>query len=85
MVFDLLLKDGEVIDGTGAPRKKADVGIVGQRVALLGPGDGATASRVIDVRGLVVCPGFVDLHTHNDFLLPLKDHDVVIKPFVRQV
>jgi N-acyl-D-aspartate/D-glutamate deacylase len=84
MVFDLLLKNGEVIDGTGAPRKKADVGIMGQRVSLLGPGDGATARRVIDAQGLAVCPGFVDLHTHNDFLLPLKDHDVVIEPFVRQ-
>jgi N-acyl-D-amino-acid deacylase len=84
MVFDLLIKNGVVIDGTGAQRKRADIGITGQRVALLGSGDGATASRVLDAQGLAVCPGFVDLHTHNDFLLPLKDHDVVIEPFVRQ-
>ena len=84
MELDLLIKGGEVIDGTGAPRYKADLGITGKRISLLGSGEGAVARRVIDAPGLAVCPGFVDLHSHVDFLLPLADHDVVIEPFVRQ-
>lgn len=63
--YDVIIKDGTVIDGTGAPGRKADVGIVGDRVAEIGDLDG-TATRTIDAEGRLVTPGFVDIHSHLD-------------------
>jgi len=59
--FDLILRDGEVIDGTGAPRRRADVGIRGDTIAAIGDLANATATISLDARGQVVAPGFIDL------------------------
>lgn len=64
--FDLLLTGGRVIDGTGNPWLYADVGVRDGRIVAVGRLEGATARRVIDVRGKVVAPGFIDLHSHAD-------------------
>ncbi len=64
--FDLVLRGGHVVDGTGIPRYTADVAIRGARIAEIGRVDAARARRSIDVDGLVVAPGHVDLHTHYD-------------------
>jgi len=63
-VLDVLLRGGEVIDGTGAPRRRADVGIRDGRVVLDARGEDAV--RTVDAGGLVITPGFVDIHTHYD-------------------
>ncbi|HKA15684.1 MAG TPA: amidohydrolase family protein [Myxococcota bacterium] len=63
--FDLLIRGGTIVDGTGAPRRAGDVGIRGGRVAALGVVRG-TAARTIDADGCAVAPGFVDIHTHYD-------------------
>ncbi len=63
--FDLLIRGGTVVDGSGAPGVKEDVGIVGERIALVGASAGKTARRTIDATGLVVTPGFIDPHTHT--------------------
>lgn len=63
--FDLLLRSGTIVDGTGRPGFVGDVGIRGDRIAAIGR-LGATAARVIDVQGLIVAPGFVDAHAHSD-------------------
>lgn len=63
--FDLLIRNGVVIDGTGGPRQNVDVGVVGDRIVFLGDAEGMRARRVIDAQGLVVAPGFIDPHTHS--------------------
>ncbi len=64
-MFDVAIVGGEVIDGTGAPRRRADVGIRDGRIVEIGELVGR-ADRVIDAEGKVVTPGFIDVHTHYD-------------------
>jgi len=64
--FDLVVKNGMIIDGTGAPRFRDDLGIKDGRIAKIGRIAAHEAARVIDADGLVVAPGFIDLHTHYD-------------------
>ena len=65
MAFDLIIRGGTVVDGTGAPPVTADVAVDGDRIAEVGRVEGR-AHREIDADGLVVTPGFVDIHTHLD-------------------
>ena len=64
-VLDVVLRGGDVVDGTGAPRRRADIGIRDGRLVAVGAVD-EDASRTMSLDGLVVAPGFVDLHTHYD-------------------
>jgi N-acyl-D-amino-acid deacylase len=68
---DLLIRDGDVVDGTGAPARRADVAIRGERIVAIEPGYAGPARRVIEARDHVVAPGFIDVKTHSDFTLPL--------------
>ena len=63
---DILIRGGSVIDGTGAPSFAADVAITGDRITAIGPALSCHAGRVIEAEGLVVAPGFIDVHTHDD-------------------
>jgi len=65
MTFDLAIRNGTLVDGTGAPSREADIGVRGERVVAVGELD-ETATREIDADGMLVTPGFVDLHTHLD-------------------
>jgi len=65
MAHDLLITNGTIVDGTGGPRFKGDVAVQGGKIAALGKGNGSAAT-VIDAAGKIVCPGFVDPHTHYD-------------------
>ena len=64
--FDYVIKGGTIIDGLRTPRYVADVGISDGRIGYIGRIDGAAGERVLDAEGLIVAPGFVDLHTHYD-------------------
>lgn len=66
-VFDLLLRGGEVVDGTGATRRRADVVVRGDRIVVVGEVDPSVRARAtLDTNGAVVAPGFVDAHAHAD-------------------
>ena len=79
-MFDLVLAGGRVVDGTGSPWFRADVGIRGDRIAAVGALGRAEARRRLDVAGRVVAPGFVDTHVHADLAL-LADplHEAAIR------
>ena len=62
--YDLLLRNGRVVDGTGSAWFTADVAIRGDLIAAIGPRLEGPAARVIDLEGQVVAPGFIDIHTH---------------------
>ena len=64
---DLLVRDGWIVDGTGRPPYRGDVAIAHGRIEHVGPVDGHRADRVIEAGGRVVCPGFVDPHSHSDW------------------
>lgn len=79
LMLDLVLRGGSVIDGTGGPARRLDVGVRDGRLVL---GDNATSSpavKKIDVTGLVLCPGFVDMHVHSDLAMlrePAAEHAI---------
>ena len=66
MAHDLVIRNAHLVDGTGAAARAADIAIDGDRITAIGDLSAATAKREIDASGLVVSPGFIDLHTHLD-------------------
>src|SRR5438093_6652973 len=69
MEFDLLLRGGWVLDGSGGPAFRADIALLDTMIAAVGRLDGAGAERVVDVSGLTIAPGFIDAHVHGDLML----------------
>ncbi len=65
-VFDLVIKNGHIVDGTGSPWYAGDIGIRGGRIAAIGRLDGAKATRTVDAAGAVVAPGFIDMLGQSD-------------------
>lgn len=73
-MFDVLIRQATVIDGTRAPRFTADIGIIGDRIDSIGDLSAAQARQTIDGTGLVAAPGFIDVHTHADGWLLKSPH-----------
>ena len=76
MAFDILIKNGTIIDGTGGLRYKSDLGITGGKISAIASLEESEAGTVIDGTGLVVSPGFIDMHSHSDVTLlddPLRE------------
>ena len=71
-VYDLVFREARVVDGTGGPSYVASVAVEGGRIATVGAVDAAEARRLVDAAGLVVAPGFVDVHTHAEEGLRLR-------------
>lgn len=71
--YDILVKNGKIIDGTGNPWFHGDIGIRGDTIVEIGDLSGKTAVKIIDARGMAVSPGFIDMHTHCDYGLDRPD------------
>ncbi len=72
-MFDVLLRGGWVVDGTGAPPWRADLAVTGDRIAAIGHLAPATAAREVDASGRYLMPGFVDTHVHADASASARD------------
>jgi len=81
-LFDIIIKNGRVVDGTGNPWFKTDVGIKEGKIQKIGIIDASEGETVISAEGLVVSPGFIDIHSHADFILPLANHIDILAPLV---
>ncbi len=66
MRCDLIIRDATILDGTGAPRRRGDVGVTGERITQVGDLGGASADREVLAGGRAIAPGFIDAHTHDD-------------------
>lgn len=84
MDLDLVIENGTVIDGTGRPGFRADVGILKGRLAAVASNGSLAGRQSLDATGLVVAPGFIDIHSHSDWILPLPDHDAILAPLLLQ-
>lgn len=76
--YDLIIRGGKIVDGTGNPWFYGDVAVRGDRIAAIGPLSKSSAKREIEARGLVVAPGFIDMHSHSDWAL-LEDGEAQSK------
>ncbi len=80
MHFDIIIRNGIVVDGSGAPPFKADIGVKQGVIAKIGDLSGHTGENIIDAQGLIVAPGFIDVHNHSDisvFAVPTADNYVL--------
>src|SRR5512143_3353288 len=82
MEFELVIQNGTVIDGTGQSRRRADMGLKDGKIADIG--EHLAGHKTLDAAGLVVTPGFIDIHSHSDWILPLEDHAAILAPLLRQ-
>lgn len=71
-MYDLVIKNGKIIDGTGAPWYRSDVAVVGEKIVKIAPTISSAARKTIDASRLIVCPGFIDAHSHSDLSLFLN-------------
>src|SRR5918997_3064635 len=77
--YDLILRGGRIVDGTASPWYAADLAITGDTIARIAPTINEPAKRVVNVKGLIVAPGFIDIHTHarrGIFEVPTADNYV---------
>jgi N-acyl-D-amino-acid deacylase len=76
--YELVLRNGKIVDGTGNPWFYADLAVKGDKIAAMGKVAANAGKREIDVKGLIVAPGFIDMHSHSDFTI-LEDGNAMSK------
>ncbi len=84
MSYDIIIKNGKIIDGAGNPWYRADIGIKDGFIIKIRPTLNEDADKVIDASNMVVCPGFIDVHSHTDYGLILGHQFTRVASFIRQ-
>ncbi len=84
MHYDLIICNGTIVDGSGKKRFTGDIAVKDKRIAEIGSLAGATADIEIDAAKKVVCPGFIDIHSHIDFTVAGENHADLLKPLIMQ-
>ena len=84
MSYDIIIKNGKIIDGAGNPWYHGDVAIKDGKIAKISTRIVEDGSKVISANGLVVCPGFIDVHSHTDYVLVLGSRFTRVESFIRQ-
>jgi N-acyl-D-amino-acid deacylase len=84
--FDLVIAGGTIVDGTGRPRFRGDLGVRGGRIAAIASDDGVPPAgrQTLDATGKIVAPGFIDINSHTDWVLPRDDQAAVLAPLLLQ-
>lgn len=83
-MYSLLIKNGKIIDGTGNPWLYADVAVKGERIVRIGQIEGDSSEKTIDAKNLLVCPGFIDQHSHADLVFVIADQYKYLEGRIRQ-
>lgn len=83
-MVDLIIRGGLIVDGTGADPYPGDVAVAGGKIFAVGRWEGGEAGEVIEARGRVVCPGFVDVHSHADLMIPHPEREEILEPLALQ-
>jgi N-acyl-D-amino-acid deacylase len=84
MNFDVILDNGTILDGTGTAATQGSVALSGDRIAAVGDLAGADARTRIDCAGKAIAPGFIDMHSHSDWVIPDAGHGAVLAPLLEQ-
>jgi N-acyl-D-amino-acid deacylase len=84
MEFDLVISNADVIDGTGRQRFRADVGLLAGKIAAISPDAPLAGRQRLNASGMVLAPGFIDIHSHSDWILPIPEHKDILAPLVLQ-
>lgn len=84
LMYSLLIKNGKIIDGTGNPWLYADVAIQGETIVRIGQIKGDPSGKTIDAKNLVICPGFIDQHSHADLIFASEDQYRYLEGRIRQ-
>jgi len=71
MPYDLIIKNGKIINGAGNPWYRGEIGVEKGKIVRLAPEIKEDTKKVIDANGMIVCPGFIDIHSHSDYFLPV--------------
>ncbi|MBY9015692.1 MAG: D-aminoacylase [Candidatus Lokiarchaeota archaeon] len=72
MDYDIIIKNGRIIDGAGNPWYSGEIGIKDGKIAKISPEIKNDTKKVINAKGMIVCPGFIDIHSHTDYILPVS-------------
>jgi N-acyl-D-amino-acid deacylase len=83
-MYSLLIRGAKIVDGTGNPWFRADVAVKDQRIVRVGKVDSTEAQRIIDAHGKVLCPGFIDQHSHGDLCVTAEDSIRYLEGRIRQ-